>query len=228
MSWHAPEVSHLLDRRLQTARLELLEDTRLQRAASQQGQEPPEFLRSLIEEKLAAAARSGMGAVEASLRSSAAAYLTQVGRDTVFVRETLDQLRDELLASDRDIPSGLSCSAFGPGLWSLSFLVAWLAFISAGWLFGDAHSGLFATLAIAGSAASFVMYAVLRWRDKQKRRQQNASPDLFLRRYERATPASRQRSRGRGPRREEASLTAGWPAHNGKIRTDTPRRYSVG
>jgi hypothetical protein len=169
MSWHAPEVDHLLDRRLQTARLELLEDTRLQRAASQHGQEAPEFLRSLIEEKLATAARSGMGAVEASLRSSAAAHLTQAGKDTVIVRDALDQFRDELLAPERDVPPGLSRSAFGPGLWSLSFLAAWMVSISAGWLLGDAHSGLFATLAITGGAASVVIFAALHLRDKQNR-----------------------------------------------------------
>lgn len=158
MSWDAPNLSHLLDHRLQTARLELLEDPRIAQAFHGQGRDTTQFLRHLVEEKLAAAARSGLGAVEASLRSSASDYLAASGLGPESIRKTLDALGADIMAVEGVRPPMLQRDSMEPHNAATLFFVAWLVSISVGWAVGDANTVLFVALATGGALASLLVY----------------------------------------------------------------------
>jgi len=158
MSWRAPKLAHLLDGRLQTARLELLEDPRITRAFHGRGPDPTQFLRQLIEEKLAAAARSGLGAIEASLRTDASEYLAASGRDPEPIRDMLDAQGRALLALEEQRPHELQQDGMRPGAVSSLFFTLWFVAIAMGWAVGDADTVLFAFLATGGALASALVY----------------------------------------------------------------------
>jgi hypothetical protein len=162
MSWHAPALDHLVDKRLQTARLELLEDGRLQKALHNRGRESAPFLLHLIEEKLAAAARSGVGAVEASLRASATACLVDVGYESSQARSALDDLGTELLNPEERFPHELRRDSLRPGVLAALFFVAWTVTITLGWILGDAGNWLYALFAAGGTLATALVYMIAR------------------------------------------------------------------
>ncbi len=169
MSWQAPALTHLLEQRLQTARLELMDDPRLLRAQQGQGQEDGPFLRQLIEEKFSAAARSGLGAVEASLRTHASEHLAAAGLDAGSVRATLDTLGNELLVIHegpaRIVPPELQ----SPLRYAIALYATWMVTITMGWMVSDKPFGLYATLAVVGVVAAAVLFLLLLG-SRQKRR----------------------------------------------------------
>ena len=161
MTWRAPAVGHLFDQRLQQARLELMEDNRIRLALRRQGREGDSFLRHLIEEKLAAAARSGMGAVETSLRSDATNFLVKHGHDAKEVRNALGNLGVNLLDVESAIPHKLKRELARPGAMALLFFVAWTVTITLGWLFGDTHDGLYALFITGGALVTVLVYLMV-------------------------------------------------------------------
>ena len=169
MSWHAPALIHLLEQRLQTARLELMDDPRLLRAQQGQGQESGAFLRQLIDEKFSAAARSGLGAIEASLRTHATEHLADRGLDAASVRTTLDTLGDELLALHRAPQHLVPPEAQSPLRYAASFYIAWIFTIAVGWTVSDKPFSLFAVLAGAGAVAAVALFLLVLG-SRQKRR----------------------------------------------------------
>ena len=133
MSWQAPNIGHVLEHRLRTARLELMEDRRIQNANRARSTESINFLVQLIEEKIAAAARIGMDAVEASLRHAAGNALINAGVPIDTVRRTLEEAGEPFfnvnkMASARVKnvgPSPLPVAAGLFGVWTLLVLAAW-------------------------------------------------------------------------------------------------------
>ncbi len=160
MIWHAPALDHLVDKRLQTARLELLEDGRIQKALHHRGRESAPFLLHLIEEKLAAAARSGAGAVEASLRASATTFLVALGYESSQARSALDDLETELLDHEERLPHELQRDSLRPVVLAALFFVAWTVTITLGWILGDAGTLLYALFAAGGALVTALVYLI--------------------------------------------------------------------
>lgn len=169
MSWQAPALTHLLEQRLQTARLELMDDPRLLRAEQGQGQESGVFLRQLIDEKFSAAARSGLGAIEASLRTHASAHLADAGLDAPSVRATLDRLGEELLALHKVPTPIVPPEAQSPLRYAASFYIVWLCTIVAGWMVSDKPFRLVMLLAASGAVAAVALFLLVLG-SRQKRR----------------------------------------------------------
>ncbi len=169
MSWQAPALTHLLEQRLQTARLELMDDPRLLRAQQGQGQENGAFLRQLIDEKFSAAARSGLGAIEASLRTHASAHLADAGLDAGSVRATLDGLGEEILALHKVPAHIVPPEAQSPLRYAAAFYIAWLFTIFAGWMVSDKSFRLVLALAGAGFVAAVALFLLVLG-SRQKRR----------------------------------------------------------
>jgi hypothetical protein len=133
MSWQAPNISHVLEHRLRTARLELMEDRRIQNANRARSTESINFLVQLIEEKIAAAARIGMDAVEASLRHAAGNALINAGVPIDTMRRTLEEAGAPFLQVNKMVsarvkhvgPSPLPVAAGLFAIWALAVLAAW-------------------------------------------------------------------------------------------------------
>ncbi|MFP4502311.1 MAG: hypothetical protein ACLFTT_15015 [Candidatus Hydrogenedentota bacterium] len=133
MSWTAPNVEHVLEQRLQTARRELLDDPRIQHASQARSTEGINFLVQLIEEKIAAAARIGMDAAEASLRHAAGNALINEGVPITIVRRTLEDAGQPLLEPkrmksqrvDKVGPPPLHLAAGLFFVWTIAALAAW-------------------------------------------------------------------------------------------------------
>ncbi len=104
VTWSAPPLQPLLESRLQSARLDLFNDPRLSEARAKGA--APEFTATLIEEKLGAAARSGLDAVEASLRLAASEVLRTAAVPPETARDTLRKAGEHLTS-----PKGLVSNA---------------------------------------------------------------------------------------------------------------------
>ena len=169
MTWQPPELSHLLDKRLQTARLELMQDSRILRAQDGQGTETIAFLRSLIEEKLTAATRSGLGAIEASLRTSAAAHLAQHGCGSSEIRTGLDEAGDPLINLTGLPQHGFATEIQRPIQSAALFYLAWIATITIGWLMSDSNHHVYLPLALGGTVIAIAIF-LYTYGGNQKRR----------------------------------------------------------
>ncbi|MCC6142511.1 MAG: hypothetical protein IT368_01770 [Candidatus Hydrogenedentes bacterium] len=128
MNWTAPSVDHLLEQRLQAARLELMEDRRIQGAVEKKGSESIRFIADLIRGKIDAAARNGFGAAEASLRLDASDFLTGRGYDVEVIRRELRAAAEPMLTPPA-APVAAEKDAFltpvrAAGLFFLLWLVA--------------------------------------------------------------------------------------------------------
>lgn len=134
MNWIAPNVDHVLEQRLRTARIELMEDPRIQNARQAKSTESINFLVQLIEDKIAAAARIGMDATEASLRHAAGNALFNAGVSVDQVRRTLEEAGRPLLEPrpmtsarvQRVGPSPLSLGGTLFLVWTVACLGVWL------------------------------------------------------------------------------------------------------
>lgn len=181
MSWTAPPLQHLLESRLRDARLELFADGRLTDALSDGI--TPQFPTQLIEEKLAAAAKAGLDAIEASLRLSAAEALNACGIDPEQSRTALrsagERLRDSAQAAQVSLPKIPS-----PILIALAILgAAWLVDILL-YLGGElGQSAFFLLLLLEVPVALVVGFAITRERTRQHRRALNELPARICRQY---------------------------------------------
>jgi hypothetical protein len=170
MTWQAPELAHLLDQRLQAARVDLFDDPRMEQALHGRGRERTAFLRHLIEEKLAAAARSGIGAVEASLRSSASDHLTKAGLEPAATRARLDALSETLYAIESRRPHAMQRDPLRPTTTATLFFVGWLATASTGWAVGNGNTPLFLVLLLIAMVATPMVYLLAQQIEQQRRR----------------------------------------------------------
>jgi hypothetical protein len=141
MNWTAPPVDHLLEQRLQAARLELMEDRRIQGAVDKKATESLRFIAELICGKIDAAARNGLGAAEASLRLDASEYLTAQGLNVEMIRTELKSAAEGLLNPPAPPPdtekesfmTPFVSAAFFFVLWTVAAIVLWQA-LSLHWL----------------------------------------------------------------------------------------------
>ncbi len=90
--WNPPQYNHLIEEPLQSARVELLNDSRVHQAMQRTGSEAEHFLQQLLDEKLFAAATAGLDAVESSLRVEATEVLLNNGHKASAIREIVKEL----------------------------------------------------------------------------------------------------------------------------------------
>ena len=169
MSWNAPELSHLLDQRLQVARLELMEDSRIALSRQTQNQESTDFLRHLIDEKLASATRSGLGAIEASLRTDASLYLSGAGCDAGTIRKVLDESGADLTDIDGVTLPSVGAEPPKPAILALAFLVSWVVIVAVGWVLKGSPFSSVAYLLLAGIPVAGIIYGIARAAALQRR-----------------------------------------------------------
>jgi hypothetical protein len=88
IDWNAPDYAAVLEHHLRWARLEMMEDPRLD-DAGETGTSAA-FAARLIQEKIGAAASTGLRAVESSLRVNAQAAMQEQGVEVGQARQILD------------------------------------------------------------------------------------------------------------------------------------------
>ena len=96
--WNPPQYNHLIEEPLQSARVELLNDSRVYQAMQRTGSEAEHFLQRLLDEKLFAAASTGLDAVESSLRVEATEVLLNNGYKASAIREIVKELGNPFFA----------------------------------------------------------------------------------------------------------------------------------
>lgn len=162
MNWSAPQVEHLLEQRLQQARLELMEDTRIQEALDRRGGETPAFLQDLIAGKLHAAARHGLEAVEASLRAGASDCLLAQGLSVDLVRAQLKREGDRLLALGEDHTPREGGALLTAPLAAGLLFAAWTAAALGAWRLLELHPLVCMALVGAGGVPAVGLHAYLK------------------------------------------------------------------
>jgi len=162
MNWEAPDVVHVLELRLKTARLELMEDPRIKNAHEARSDEPLRFLAQLIEEKMAAAARFGLEAAEASLRLWATDALLAAGVPLEITRERLELAGRQLLHPPAPVNAGPPRAGLRPGVAAALVLGAWTLACVAAWLVYSLHP-LFCAVAVGAGGIPAV--GVHGWKD---------------------------------------------------------------
>lgn len=133
MTFQAPALRPLVEERLRRARLELMEDSRIDGAARGRSDESPGFVLQIVEEKLAAAARGGYEAAAASLRVEASDWLRQHGQPMQSVRDALRQAEGALKVPGRPasmnlpgwLPQPMIAASVTFFLLSAVVLIAW-------------------------------------------------------------------------------------------------------
>jgi len=163
MTWSAPQLPHILEERLQTARIELMEDQRVAGAANNALAESQAFVSELIEKKLAAAAHAGLDAVEASLRVEASDKLLEAGMELEAVREALAKAGEVFQSPTPFRRSTLAEVALSPLILAGITLCGWMLLIMALWLALRFHPLVLAILAAFGAAPTL---AVKKWREQ--------------------------------------------------------------
>lgn len=164
MNWTAPDVVHILEQRLRTARLELMEDPRIRNAHEAQSRESINFLVQLVEEKVAAAARAGLEAVEASLRLAATDALLAESVPVETVRRRLEDAGRPLLRPARPETAALARLGWAPRAWTGLFLAVWLAAVLGAWAVYR-FAGVWCVLLVgAGAFPATLLYV---WRDSR-------------------------------------------------------------
>lgn len=163
MNWTSPELLHILDERLQQARIELMDDQRVAGALSNSHAESQMFIAELIEKKLAAAAHAGLDAVEASLRVEATDALLAAGMELEEVREALQKAGAPLHQPAGIRRSTLAEVAFSPIVLAALTLCACMILVLALWAalrFSPILLGLLVALCVAPALA------VKKWREQ--------------------------------------------------------------
>lgn len=162
MNWEAPDVVHVLEHRLKTARLELMEDPRIKNAHEAKSDESVQFLAQLIEEKMAAAARVGLDATEASLRLWATDALLTAGVPLEIVRERLDRAGRPFLHPAPPENACIPRIGLQPVTAAAILLLTWTAVCIAAWLVYTFHP-IFCVVAVA--AGSIPAVGVHAWKE---------------------------------------------------------------
>ena len=164
MNWTAPDVVYVLEQRLRTARLELMDDPRIRNAHEARSRESVNFVVQLIEDKLAAAAKCGLDAAEASLRLAAAAALLENGAPVELVRQRLEELGRPLLRPPRPESAAIRRVGWSAGTVAVAFVLVWTAAVSGAWLLWR-FAGIWCAAGVgAGIVLSMPLHA---WRKRR-------------------------------------------------------------
>ncbi|MBI2425876.1 MAG: hypothetical protein HYV27_23830 [Candidatus Hydrogenedentes bacterium] len=157
MKFQPIAVAHLLDKRLQEARLELLEDRRISTIPDTQEGDSVAFVRTLVEEKLSTAARRSFEAVEATLRVQAAEFLTRHEMGAERQRSVLHEAAAQLLTEDaaqREVDDGPDFRPTAVAAW---LLVAWALFALIWGYSADLGALIVLALIVSGGMAATLL-----------------------------------------------------------------------
>lgn len=184
MNWNAPDVVHVLEHRLKTARLELMEDPRIQSAHEARSNESVRFLALLIHEKLAAAARTGLDAAEASLRLAATDALLAAGVPLETARERLEQAGRPFLSPAPPETAAPRRIGLRPTTAAALLLAVWTAAAVAAWMVFGFHPLLCVVLVGASGVPAVGVYG---WKEGRlaamKQRIVGETPSRLARHY---------------------------------------------
>lgn len=164
MNWSAPDVVNILEQRLRTARLELMDDPRVRHAHEARSKESVNFVVQLIEDKLATAARFGMEAAEASLRLSATDALLSEGVAIANVRHRLEDAGNPLLQPGRPLSAAVRRAGVSARVETVVYLFLWTVVTMVCWAVLRFEPLLCALIVGAGAVSAVPLY---RWRSRR-------------------------------------------------------------
>jgi len=167
--WTSPPLKHLLDERLQRARLELMEDHRL-RPQVEGTADSPAFAHELIAEKLGSAARLGFDAIEASLRASASDYLAARGLSAEAIRDALQLAGAPLLEPPDPRIGHLHDSGISETVVAGIAYTAWVILCGAFWVLNPALMPYTALAIVLGLIPAALLTRYLAARAEHTRR----------------------------------------------------------